>query len=591
MPGLAPEEARLLSEVSAERLWAHVEALARWERVSGTPGELAAVDYIEQRLSEYGLKTVRYEFESLLGWPEGAEAEVRFPERRRLRAVITHGLVPSTPPEGLEAEAVYLGSGRESDFERADLAQKVAVTEGMPSPLKVLLAQRAGAVGLIGLQGERVYELCVSPVWGTPTTRTAQELARIGVVSVGGSDAEYLRGLLKAGPVRVWVRTRTFWGWRKTPLVVGEISGNVEPERFVLFSGHHCSWYFGAMDNGAANATMLEVGRLLAANRSGLRRSVRVAFWPGHTQGRYSGSTWYADNFWEEIYENCVLHINADSTGARGAEIYHALCMPETEEFALGLIRDAIGREAYAERMPRAGDQSFWGHGVPSIFMSLSLVPPELAAERGQSQLFRAAGEAGPPRGGLPWFWHTAEDTVDKLDPEVLVRDTRVYLLGVWRAASRPILPFRYGATAREIRATLEAYGGEAGDAFDLGPVIGRARELGAVTGELDRLIEGLGDGAWGGRAGAVNRGLMGLGRALVVIYFTAAGPFDHDLAVPVPALPLLEPVRRLGRLRPDSDEARFLKTELTRNRNKEMFYLKQALKTAQETVAAIRGG
>ncbi len=591
MPGLAPEEARLLSEVSAERLWAHVEALARWERVSGTPGELAAVDYIEQRLSEYGLKTVRYEFESLLGWPEGAEAEVRFPERRRLRAVITHGLVPSTPPEGLEAEAVYLGSGRESDFERADLAQKVAVTEGMPSPLKVLLAQRAGAVGLIGLQGERVYELCVSPVWGTPTTRTAQELARIGVVSVGGSDAEYLRGLLKAGPVRVWVRTRTFWGWRKTPLVVGEISGNVEPERFVLFSGHHCSWYFGAMDNGAANATMLEVGRLLAANRSGLRRSVRVAFWPGHTQGRYSGSTWYADNFWEEIYENCVLHINADSTGARGAEIYHALCMPETEEFALGLIRDAIGREAYAERMPRAGDQSFWGHGVPSIFMSLSLVPPELAAERGQSQLFRAAGEAGPPRGGLPWFWHTAEDTVDKLDPEVLVRDTRVYLLGVWRAASRPILPFRYGATAREIRATLEAYGGEAGDAFDLGPVIGRARELGAVTGELDRLIEGLGDGASAGLAGAVNRGLMGLGRALVVIYFTAAGPFDHDLAVPVPALPLLEPVRRLGRLRPDSDEARFLKTELTRNRNKVMFYLKQALKTAQETVAAIRGG
>jgi hypothetical protein len=83
----------------------------------------------------------------------------------------------------------------------------------------------------------------------------------------------------------------------------------------------------------------------------------------------------------------------------------------------------------------------------------------------------------------------------------------------------------------------------------------------------------------------------MGLGRALVVIYFTASGPFDHDLAVPVPALPLLEPVRRLGRLGPDSDEARFLKTELTRNRNKVMFYLKQALKTAQETVAALRSG
>lgn len=593
MSGLMAAESRLLSEVSAERLWAHAEALARWERVSGTPGELAAVDYIEQRLAEYGLKTSRYEFESLLGWPEAAEVEVRAPERRRLRA-ITHGLVPSTPPGGLEAEAIYLGPGRESDFEGADLSQKIVVTEGMPSPLKVLLAQRAGALALIGLQGERLHELCVSPVWGTPTTRTARDLAKIAVVSVGGTDADHLRALLRSGPVRVFVWARTFWGWRKTPIVVGELFGHVEPEKFVLFSGHHCSWYFGAMDNGAANATMLEVGRVLAQNRGGLRRSVRVAFWPGHTQGRYSGSTWYADNFWEDIFENCVLHVNADSTGARGAQIYHALCMPETKDFALGLIRDAIGWEAYAERMPRAGDQSFWGHGVPAIFMSLSLVPPELAAEGGQSQLFRAAGEAGPPRGGLPWFWHTAEDTLDKLDPEVLVRDTKVYLLGVWRAASRPILPFKYGETAREIRATLEAYQAEAGEAFDLGPVVGRARELEVLTGELDRLVEGLigrAEGLSEGLIGAVNRGLMGLGRALVVINFTAAGPFDHDLAVPVAPLPLLAPVRRLGRLEPDSDEARFLKTELIRNRNKVMYYLRQAIKTAQETIAAVQGG
>lgn len=592
MGTLTSDEVRLLAEVSAEEVWAHAEALARWERVSGTPGELAAVDYIQARLEAYGLKTVRYEFESLLGWPESAEVELRHPQRRPM-AAITHGLVPSTPDAGLEANLVYLGPGREADFAGADLAGKFALTEGMPSPLKVLLAQAHGAAGLIGIQAERLHELCVSPVWGTPTTQTAEKLARIPVVSIGRADGEDLKGLLRAGPVRVWVRARTFWGWRKTPLVVGEIGGTVEPEKFVLFSGHHCSWYFGAMDNGAANATMLEVGRVLSRHRLGLRRSVRIAFWPGHTQGRYSGSTWYADNFWEDIHDNCVLHVNADSTGARGAEIYHGLCMPETRDFALGVIRDAIGREAYAERMPRAGDQSFWGHGVPSIFMSLSLVAPELAAERGRSQLFRAAGEAGPVRGGLPWFWHTAEDTIDKLDPEVLVRDTRVYLLAVWRAAAEPVLPLRYGETAREIKSTLLAYQAAAGGAFDLGPVIERASRLEAVAVEVDRLADRIraeGSGASEAAVRAVNGGLMGLGRALVPVYFTASGPFDHDLAIPVPPLPLLEPVGRLAGLGADSAEARFLKAELIRNRNKVMYFLRQAIRTAEETIAAVEG-
>ena len=87
----------------------------------------------------------------------------------------------------------------------------------------------------------------------------------------------------------------------------------------MLFSGHIDSWHRGAMDNGSANALMLEVLRVLLPQREMLRRSIRLAFWSGHSHGRYAGSTWYADNFWEELHENCVLHLNADSTRwARG---------------------------------------------------------------------------------------------------------------------------------------------------------------------------------------------------------------------------------------------------------------------------------
>ncbi|MEZ4715068.1 MAG: M28 family peptidase [Caldilineaceae bacterium] len=109
--------------------------------------------------------------------------------------------------------------------------------------------------------------------------------------------------------------------WQTTPILVGELDGRHSDE-FVLFSGHLDSWEVGAMDNGSANATMLEVGRLLAMHRDGLYRGLRLVFWSGHSHGRYSGSTWYVDNHWEELYDRCVAHVNVDSTGARGATFY-----------------------------------------------------------------------------------------------------------------------------------------------------------------------------------------------------------------------------------------------------------------------------
>jgi Zn-dependent M28 family amino/carboxypeptidase len=112
--------------------------------------------------------------------------------------------------------------------------------------------------------------------------------------------------------------TRVRTGWMPIPHLVGELAGRHE-DRFVLFSGHVDSWHYGAMDNGTANATMLEVARLLAGRRSALRRGIRFAFWSGHSHGRYAGSAWYADHAWRELHQRCVVHLNIDSTGARGA--------------------------------------------------------------------------------------------------------------------------------------------------------------------------------------------------------------------------------------------------------------------------------
>ena len=581
-------EARWLGEISPSELWQHAATLAQWDKTSGTPGERSAVSYLGAQLERFGLATTQYEFEALLGWPEEVAVELRSPSSRALPA-ITHSFTPSTPPAGLEADVAYVGAGDEPDFAREPVDGRIVLLDGMPSPTLVLRGQRAGAAGLLFAQQDRLlHEMCVSPVWGTPTPRTAEYLPTLPVASIHREDGAMLQSLLRAGPVRIWLRTKTFWGWRPVPVLTGHLPGAVERDSFVLLSGHHCSWYLGAMDNGAANATMLEVTRVLASHRAELRRGLRVAFWPGHTHGRYAGSTWYFDNFWEDLHDHCVLHVNVDSTGARGATLYNATSMPETEELALGAIRDATGQEGRVERQSRAGDQSFWSCGVPSVFMDLSAVPAELAANTGSS-LFGAAG-AVRHSGGLPWWWHTPEDTLDKLDPEVLVRDTGVYLLATWRGVGSTILPHRLTPAARHIRETIERYQHDAGNRFDLASAIARAREVETAASTLDDLLnrtraQPVDDAL----AAIANGGARAVDRILVTLSFTAHGPFDQDLALPIPAVPLLAPVRQLKDLDPTSNDARFLTTELVRNRNRVVFTLREALRAAENAIAALR--
>jgi Zn-dependent M28 family amino/carboxypeptidase len=146
----------------------------------------------------------------------------------------------------------------------------------------------------------------------------------------------------------------------------------------VLFSGHHDAWYYGVIDNGGANATMLEVARICAMHRHAWQRGLRIAVWSGHSQGRYSSSAWYADAKWEELERRCIAHVNVDSTGGRGnTEIADTTAASELT----GLARDALlthaGQHFAGRRVGRAGDESFWGIGIPAMFGNMGTQPPE----------------------------------------------------------------------------------------------------------------------------------------------------------------------------------------------------------------------
>ncbi|MDA8049542.1 MAG: hypothetical protein M0002_05985 [Rhodospirillales bacterium] len=68
----------------------------------------------------------------------------------------------------------------------------------------------------------------------------------------------------------------------------------------------------------------------------------------------------------------------------------------------------------------------------------------------------------------------------------------------------------------------------------------------------------------------------MAASRALVLLDYTTGDRFDHDPALALPPVPVLEPLRRLAAA-PAREEAAFLLVAATRARNRVAFALDQA--------------
>jgi hypothetical protein len=289
---------------------------------------------------------------------------------------------------------------------------------------------------------------------------------------------------------------------------------------------------------------------------------VRIAWWPGHSTGRYAGSTWYADAFAQELDQRCVAQVNIDSPGCRWATEYTRVSwMSEAEPLCKAAIRDAVGQESSGERPHQAGDYSFNNIGITSFYMLLSTMPEALRKEKN----YYAVGGCG-----ANIQWHTEDDTMELLDETVLMKDLRVYVVSLLRVLNAPVHPFDFRLLAGEFGRTLERYQQQAGSAFDFAPAQSALERLRQDLDAFYRQAEEL-------RARSVpdpdalraSAAIRQLARILVPLNFTREGRFRHDPAVPIPPLPDLAAAGILGRHPAGSHEARVVQTSLRRGVNR----------------------
>ncbi len=523
---------------------AHLGEFARRVKLSGTPEELESFRYLEATMAAAGFRTTMLSHDAYISLPRRSEVRVG----GETLPSITHSMSRPTPAAGLTAPLVYVGNGDPAAFAAQDVAGKIVLVDGIALEDVAVAASRAGAVGQIHISPtEQLYEMCISPVWGSPSQHTRGALPTTAICTIAHDAGARLRQRCRAGEtVETFMVTEVDTGWRKTPLLVAELGAADQPdEPFVLFSGHHDTWHFGVMDNGSANATMLEAARLLAGARATWRRGLRVCFWSGHSHGRYSGSAWYADEAFEELDRRGVAHVNIDSTGGAGASVMtNSATIDELKGLAAEAIAAITDQVHAGNRHGRVADQSFWGVGLPSMFGSLSYQP-------------RAPGDPLPRLG---WWWHTPCDLIEHIDADNLVRDTAIVVRVLHRLLTAPVLPLDYAACADSLLAELAGLEKTAGRSLDLRGLRAAAETLkrratAALTADAP--------------PAAVNRALMRVSRALVPLNYTYGDRFRHDPALDHPAWPSLEGLRELAALSPDSPDLPFYVVHARQTRNR----------------------
>jgi hypothetical protein len=574
--GRADLESRLRDAVSARRLQTHLKQFARWHRETGGPDERAAVDYIAETLRAAGIAVSILEFRGFVSFPRDATLDVLAPERLTIPCR-PRSFGASTPPGGLEGEVVFVGSveedrgkmifartGDESEYQDTDARGKIVLgTAGGPDGVKRAMEHGATAYIHMWPSGEdAIHEMIVTSIWGTPTPESIGRLPTIPALSIKKADGERLRALMARGPVRVRIQARTETGWRTLPVTIADVPGE-EPE-FLLVGAHIDSWYEGITDNATGDACLMEMARVARRHQKRLRRGLRFAWWPGHSHGRYAGSTWYADAAFDDLRRRAIGYLNIDSPGVRETAVFDCRYnMGEVEDLMKRTVPEVTGQSPNIRRPFKAGDQSFWGIGLPSLgaFRMLPLDHPDRATVGGS---------------GAGWWWHSPADTLDKADPGILAADTGLYLTIAARLVTPPVLPFNFVPSAEDFASVLRDLDQRARGSFPLADLIEKAERFRAAAAALEAMRARLAGGApprgrprARARLARFNQGLMALSRIINPVLYTVEGPYDHDPALQLPMLPGLQGVRRLAGLPAESDDYGFLRARLVRERNR----------------------
>lgn len=541
----------VISEIRQENIEETTIAFSHWKRASASPDAEAAADYLLKKLEEYGIPHQRLLFSGYMSSAVSASLEI-LGENSRSFDVVPCGFTKNT--EDLVGELYYDSLSEKNNLTNIEKEERFEAFKG-----KIILtreycsdiayeAAAAGALGIIGMYNspeEVPHYFGASNHNGTPTPDNRHLLPTLPCIDCTKSAGEYLIAQMRKGPVRVRMSALADTGVKLASIPVAFIQGS--EENFVMMDGHYDSHCEGMTDNGAGDAIILELARCLHKNRHLLKRSILVCWWAGHEFGQYAGSTWFSDTYFEKLRDRCVAHINIDVAGSRGAERIRArTTQMEGRNFTAERIQRFTGFEAQPYiQLPHLGEQSFLGREVPITIMLKYEAAPEKQ-------------KVWPVGGG--YWWHSREDTLDKVDYANAMRDAKINAEIICEIANSRHLPVDMPAFLAEMRKLLLEIASALNQDFELAPVFSHLERLEKKVLELCNAMKGQQE---------TDTIVQKTAGALIQMVYTYTSPYEYDkLAVPA-NFQKFRAAMNVTRENTDAATYLFLQTDFLRQRNR----------------------
>ncbi len=371
-------------ELGFDKVWTEPVTFPKWERRSENAQVLGA--HAQPLML------------AALGGSPGGTVEgdvVRFPDLAALQAA---------PAGSLAGKVAFVDYRMQKFRDGHDYRNGGGIRHNGPSA-----ATRAGASAFLmrsaGTDSHRMPH--------TGVTAFEDGLTPIPSAALSSPDADQLARLLALGPTRVRVALDCGWNGEATSAnVIGEITGSKKPKEIVLIGGHLDSWDpgTGAIDDAAGIGITMAAAKLIADLPKHPARTIRVVAFANEERGLYGGKA-YAAAHKDEV----VRHAIAAESDFGAGRIYgfDAHVAPDAQP----------AMQQIATALAPLGIESLPGKGDPE-------------------------SDIGPAtENGVAWAWlghdgsdyfdlhHTADDTLDKVDPKALAQNVAAYAVFAYLAA------------------------------------------------------------------------------------------------------------------------------------------------------------
>jgi hypothetical protein len=304
---------------------------------------------------------------------------------------------------------VDAGSGGPSDYAGKDVKGKVVIvsrSETFHRTVQVEEAAARGAVAMVLVSG--------SPdnLIQTGAVRWAQRPpAPIPAITIGADDGARLRDRVGEGGVTVAIAARGERVDRVGRNVVGIRRGTTYPDRYVVVAGHYDSWYAGAFDNCTAVGSLL---RLAEQSRTFAPKYTTIYIgWDAEEPGLVGSYAWLHRH--PELIPKIAVNINLEETASATFVDGDATALPSLS------LTSGTGAPALTASLAVSAATTLFTPVIAPIGIYRGLSGGIIATDL---EGFYGAGVQGVSTAALSGYYHTTEDTADKVNTTDLERVT-----------------------------------------------------------------------------------------------------------------------------------------------------------------------